>query len=200
MPRSKEAFESMRETTRQKIEAAALPLFARKGLSVTVGEITVAAGLSKGLLYNHYPSKEALILELMRRAAHISAQTIKAVFEKDTFAAEKIKQITAMMCQMITAVDSEGIEYFMFMVQAGMSGMFLQEDVYNAENPNPNETFARIISAGQSEGSVVGGEPMQLATVYWAAVQGLCGYAMTGMKLSVSPQLLNRILLKENFI
>ena len=43
MPRSKEAFEAMKETTRNKIEAAALPLFAQKGFSVSVGE-TVRRG------------------------------------------------------------------------------------------------------------------------------------------------------------
>ncbi|MDR2597220.1 MAG: TetR family transcriptional regulator, partial [Treponema sp.] len=35
----------MRETTRQKIEEAALSLFARKGLSVTIDEIAKRAGL-----------------------------------------------------------------------------------------------------------------------------------------------------------
>ena len=46
MPRSKEAFEAMRQTTRAKIETAALSLFARKGLAVKVGEIAEAAGVS----------------------------------------------------------------------------------------------------------------------------------------------------------
>jgi AcrR family transcriptional regulator len=53
MPRTKEAFEAMRETTKGKIEASALSLFARKGLSVTIDEIAKTAGLSKGLIYNH---------------------------------------------------------------------------------------------------------------------------------------------------
>ncbi|MCL2746939.1 MAG: TetR/AcrR family transcriptional regulator, partial [Coriobacteriia bacterium] len=48
----------MRESTKQKIEAAALSLFARKGLSVKVSEIAEAAGVSQGLLYSHYPSKD----------------------------------------------------------------------------------------------------------------------------------------------
>ena len=199
MPRSKEAFEAMRETTRQKIESTALSLFARKGLSVTVGEIAAAAGLSKGLLYNHYPSKDALIAELIRQAAHISAQTIKGFAESEAPAAEKIKQITAMMCEMLTS-DHQGTEYFMFMIQAGMGGLIPDNLVYNEENPDPNETFARIILAGQSEGSVPDGDPAQLNMVYWSAIQGLCCYVMTGMKLPITPEALSRILLKENFI
>jgi len=44
MPRTKEVFEAMRETTRQKIVTAALSLFAKNGLSVKVGEIAGSGG------------------------------------------------------------------------------------------------------------------------------------------------------------
>lgn len=200
MPRTKEAFEAMRETTRQKIEAVALSLFARKGISVTIGEIAQTAGLSKGLLYSHYPSKDALIAELMRRATVTSGQNIMSLSLSDSTAATKVKQITAMMCKMFSEVPI-GIEYFMFMIQVGMSGFQVPETAqYSAELPNPVESLVSIIAQGQSEGSVVNGDTLQLSTVYWAAFQGLCCYAITGMPVSPSPQMLNRILLKEDFI
>lgn len=200
MPRTKEAFEAMRETTRQKIEAAALSLFARKGISVTIGEIAQTAGLSKGLLYSHYPSKDALIAELVRRATVISGQNISNLSLSDSTAATKVKQITAMMCKMFSEVPI-GIEYFMFMIQVGMSGFQVPEMAqYSTELPNPVESLVSIIEQGQTEGSVVNGDTLQLSTVYWAAFQGLCCYAITGMPVSPSPQILNRILLKENFV
>lgn len=200
MPRTKEAFEAMRETTRQKIEAVALSLFARKGISVTIGEIAQTAGLSKGLLYSHYPSKDALIAELMRRATVTSGQNIMSLSLSDSTAATKVKQITAMMCKMFSEVPI-GIEYFMFMIQVGMSGFQVPETAqYSAELPNPVESLVSIIAQGQSEGSVVNGDTLQLSTVYWAAFQGLCCYAITGMPVSPSTQMLNRILLKEDFI
>jgi len=196
MPRSKEAFESMRQTTRQKIEGAALSLFARRGLSVKVGEIAQAAGVSQGLLYSHYPSKDALIAELLRQATTISGKTILEFAESEQSAAEKIKAISAMICQMFTHAPM-GIDYFMFMAQVGMSGFAIPEEVsYGAERPNPAESLARMIAQGQAEGTAVPGDPMQLSTVYWAAIQGLCAYAITGMPIVVEPEALNRIVLR----
>lgn len=200
MPRTKEAFEAMRETTRQKIEGAALSLFARKGISVTIGDIAQAAGLSKGLLYNHYPSKEALITELVRRATATSGQSIRSIAQSDNTAAAKIGQFTSMMCKMLTEVPV-GIEYFMFMIQVRMSGFHVPEtDPDQPELPDPFEGLVSIIGQGQAEGSIVEGNPLQLSTVYWAAIQGLCCYAITGMPVSASAPIVNRILLKETFI
>jgi AcrR family transcriptional regulator len=187
----------MRENTRQKIETAALSLFARKGLSVTVDEIAKTAALSKGLLYSHYPSKEALIAELVRQAAVISGARIKEIADKDGSAVEKIRQITALMCEMLNS-NQIGIDYFMFMIQVSMSDFQIPDGLYNADTPNPVERLARIISEGQTEGSVVNGDPVQLATVYWAAIQGLCCYIISGIPFSPVPEILSQIILKEN--
>src|SRR5438876_7631280 len=47
------------------IVVAALPLFARKGFAeTTTKELARAAGVSEPLLYKHFPSKEALYLEI----------------------------------------------------------------------------------------------------------------------------------------
>jgi hypothetical protein len=200
MPRTKEAFEAMRDTTRQKIEAAALSLFARKGLAVKVGEIAEAAGISKGLMYSHYPSKDALIAELVRQATTISSEhSANWISECDTVV-EKIRKISAMMCGMFTH-SPIGIDYFMFMTQVGMSDFRVPEESwYSEEHPNPGEILAKLIALGQIEGSVVSGDPMQLSWVYYAIIQGMCCYVITGMPVSPDPQMLNRVLLKEEFL
>src|SRR4029078_12442135 len=47
------------------IVKAALPLFARNGFAATTTkELARAAGVSEPLLYKHFPSKEALYLEI----------------------------------------------------------------------------------------------------------------------------------------
>jgi len=195
-PRTKESFDAMRESTRQKIEAAALSLLARKGLSVTVSEIATAADISQGLLYSHYPSKDALILELIRQATESSGQSIDDLSKLDLPAAEKAKQMTTVLCLMFTEA-SPAIYYFMFMVQVGMSGPPLSERaLYPKGLPNPTDSLAKIISQAQQEGTGVPGDPFQLATIYWATIHGLCCYAITGMPVSPDPQMLNRLLLK----
>ena len=200
MPRTKQGCEPMRNAAKKKIEAAALPMFAKKGFSISVNEIAAAAGVSKGLLYRYYPSKEALIVELTRQIIVISEQSMKAVAETDESAVIKIKRVTAMMCEMFSG-NHMGIDYFMFMAQVGMSGFPVKELVYDVYNlSNPIDNLARIISEGQAEGCVINGAPEQLAMTYWATVQGLCCYVLMNMPLLPTPETLLRVLLKEKFI
>jgi AcrR family transcriptional regulator len=201
MPRTKETFEAMRETTRRKIETAALSLLARNGLSVKVGEIAEAAGVSQGLLYSHYRSKDALITELIRQATEISGKAIMEIAESGGTAAMKIKRITEMMCGMFTGTSPVGIDYFMFMVQVGLNGFWLPEASRSPqEYPSPVESLARVITQGQTERSVPRGNQFGMSVVYWAAIQGLCCYAATGIPLSPEPKTLNRILLKGEYL
>ncbi|HEX2868185.1 MAG TPA: TetR/AcrR family transcriptional regulator [Ignavibacteriales bacterium] len=66
MPRTKEQFELLRKESRQKIQDAALEVFARQGYhSSTVSSIAKAAGVSQGLLYNYFKSKEDVLRQLM---------------------------------------------------------------------------------------------------------------------------------------
>jgi len=66
MPRTKEQFEEIRKGSRQKILDAALEVFAKQGYhSSTVDAIAKTAGISKGLLYNYFKSKDDVLNELM---------------------------------------------------------------------------------------------------------------------------------------
>jgi len=197
MPHTKETFNNTKETTRQKIKSAALSLFARKGLSITVDEIAIKAGLGKESLSEHYQTKEELIAELIQQAVVISGKSIKEIAGRDSSAEVKIKQITAMMCEMLSN-NYVGIDYFMFIIQVSMSDFKMPDTgLFTADMPNPIEGLTRIIYEGQAEGSARGGDPVQLATIYWAAIQGLCCYAITGIPMSPDPEILSRIILKD---
>lgn len=66
MPRTKAQFEEIRKGSRQKILDAALEVFAQQGYhSATVDSIAKQAGVSKGLMYNYFKSKEDMLNELM---------------------------------------------------------------------------------------------------------------------------------------
>jgi AcrR family transcriptional regulator len=66
MPLSKTQFEEIRKIKRQKILDAALKVFAKEGYHAsTVGAIAKKAGVSQGLMYNYFRSKEELINELI---------------------------------------------------------------------------------------------------------------------------------------
>jgi len=66
MPRTPHQFLEIREQRKAQIMTAALELFARHGFhSTSIAKIAIEAGISKGLLYNYFESKEALIRELI---------------------------------------------------------------------------------------------------------------------------------------
>jgi len=61
-PRTEQQFEEIREIRKKEIMDTALELFATEGFDVTsISKIASGAGISKGLIYNYFDSKEDLI-------------------------------------------------------------------------------------------------------------------------------------------
>jgi AcrR family transcriptional regulator len=61
-PRTSKQFEEMRESKRKLIMESALKLFAKHGFfDTSINMISVEAGISKGLMYNYFKSKEDLL-------------------------------------------------------------------------------------------------------------------------------------------
>ena len=65
-PRTKEQYDSIRESRKNLIMDTALELFANNGYHATsISIIAQKAGISKGLLYNYFKSKEKLLIEIL---------------------------------------------------------------------------------------------------------------------------------------
>lgn len=65
-PRTEQQFEEIRGFRKKEIMDAALELFAQEGFySTSISKIATKAGVSKGLLYNYFDSKEELIKEII---------------------------------------------------------------------------------------------------------------------------------------
>jgi AcrR family transcriptional regulator len=65
-PRTANQFKAIRKARKEKIMESALGLFAVKGFhSTSIANIAREAGMSKGLFYNYFENKEALIKELV---------------------------------------------------------------------------------------------------------------------------------------
>ncbi|HDP74622.1 MAG TPA: TetR/AcrR family transcriptional regulator [Bacteroidales bacterium] len=66
MPRTKQQVEAIRQQRVMQILDAALNVFAHKGFhSATIADIAQKAGVSKGLLYHYYSSKEELLSHIV---------------------------------------------------------------------------------------------------------------------------------------
>lgn len=71
-----------REANRMRLLQAAADEFARKGIDgANINEISLAAGLAKGTVYNHFDSKEALFLAVVEQACSHAASGAEQVPE-----------------------------------------------------------------------------------------------------------------------
>lgn len=78
-PRTPAQFEAQRADTQERLERAALSVFARAGYSrATVREVAREAGVAQGLLYNYYRSKQDLLVAVFRRSAADVATSLAA--------------------------------------------------------------------------------------------------------------------------
>ena len=68
MPRTEEANQKIREEQRQKILNAAQTIFAQKGRTATMTDIAAQAGISQGLAYRYFKSKEEIFSILLKQA------------------------------------------------------------------------------------------------------------------------------------
>ncbi|WP_258832074.1 MULTISPECIES: TetR/AcrR family transcriptional regulator [Peribacillus] len=94
LPRTKGQYEAMRTATRNKIHSAAIKLFAKKGFAATnVQDIAEGAGISIGLMYRHYKTKEDIFNELVSYAA-TGLGKIAEKFKSDEPPNEWIRQFT----------------------------------------------------------------------------------------------------------
>lgn len=96
-PRTKNQFEEIRQKSRENIEKIALELFAIKGYHATsISQIAEKAGISKGLLYNYYKSKEHLLDSVIMK---VYDEIMRIVQMSENLSAEK--QIEQMIIQTI---------------------------------------------------------------------------------------------------
>jgi AcrR family transcriptional regulator len=68
MPRTKNQFEIIRKSSKEKILKVSLELFAKKGYHATsIAQIARKAKISKGLMYHYFTSKEKLLDEIIQQ-------------------------------------------------------------------------------------------------------------------------------------
>jgi AcrR family transcriptional regulator len=99
-PRTTEQFQELRDASKQKIMDAALELFGTKGFaSTSIADIVKAAGISKGLVYHYFDSKDDLLEQLVQYLMETGSEKVAAFGEKKQliFQGEAKDRLKAMM-------------------------------------------------------------------------------------------------------
>lgn len=162
--------EEQRKKRRDGILEAALDLFIRKGYSATkISDIAESLGMSVGLLFHYFQSKEKLYEELIKLGISgpmsVVEPTDKAPID---FFEGTVKQIFHYI-----KTEPFAAKMFVLMSQAfyneaapqNVKNMIHAFDIYTPTT--------LLIKKGQQDGTIREGNPYALAIAYWCAIQGI---------------------------
>jgi len=175
MPRNKEQNEKVKDERREQILATALGLFAGKGLSATrITDITERTGISQGLIYHYFPSKEAIFTELIGKGlSNLNEAAIN--LEKMAVPAEqKIRLAVHGLLDGLTR-EPAAVNYYFLMTQTALSASFPAKarEMIKRENDLKYQVMTRIFRQGQLEGTVKQIPAEEMATLLFSLVNGL---------------------------
>jgi len=171
--RTKEYGEKLREATRNKIITAAVALFAEKGLAATSAkDIASLAGVSVGLMYHYFKTKEEAFAALLEYAM-CDIDDIKNSLASDC----PLDSLNELVSEILKSLHA-GYEFSQWM--AILSQPLAKS--YNSELREKIEYFDRqfieqiaiLIKQGQKQNKFKMGEPNMLAQYFLSTLLGIC--------------------------
>jgi AcrR family transcriptional regulator len=141
------------EETRGKLLQSALKLFGAKGYEATgVAEICAGSEVSKGAFYHHFPSKQALFIELLEDWLGLLDVEMEEVMGKSTSVPEGLLSMASAMREVFSTSDGKVQLFLEFWQQARRDPEVWKEfiDPYRRYR----ELFTRIVQKGIDEGSI----------------------------------------------
>ncbi len=159
-----------KEKRREEILRASLDLFICKGYAATkIKDIADAVGMSAGLLFHYFDSKEALYEELIKYGISGPMGTMALA------AGDPLAFFELAAKQIIQYIENEPFvaKMFILMSQANYNDAApgkVKELLRDFDIYTPT---ARLIEQGQVGGTIRDGDPMALGIAYWCAIHGI---------------------------
>ena len=160
--------DKIREERMIQIEASALITFAKNGYQRTkMSMIAHKAGVSEGLIYRYYESKEQLFLKILEGLMKESSREIHLLSKIDGSPLEQIKFLTQKM------LDEQSKIGFMFIEQAKKEDEVPKRatDLMKSyTNQNLIDYLVPIFKEGQEQGELITGDPRKILSWYFYIV------------------------------
>jgi AcrR family transcriptional regulator len=171
MPRTEEANQLIRESSRKKILDSALRVYARKGKESTMAEVAEEAGVSQGLAYRYFPSKDAIFVALLRQMSLPPDEIHAMVRNIPGTPAVRLARIVSAMVER----RRKDPEFYQFFSQA-MTDDSLPPDIMEkmkTMGPIVHKILRRLIVEGQATGEIAKDKPDKLVRAIMACLDGL---------------------------
>ncbi|GJQ62665.1 MAG: TetR family transcriptional regulator [Melioribacteraceae bacterium] len=178
MARNKELNDQMREARMETIHSAALKLFTQKGLGATkISDIAKEAGMSHGLMYHYYKSKEEIFTELVKIAFERLIGASESLMKMPIPPEEKIKLAFEKILEgMTTSGNHSRFHYLVTLAFTEENSSDELKEFLENNYRKPYEIIAEIMTAGQNSGTIKDGDPDELALLFWSVINGLAIY------------------------
>ncbi len=171
MPKTEKANEQARRESADKILNAARRVFAAKGSAGTMAEVAAEAGISQGLAYRYFPSKKAILAQLVRELIASPDELLVRVQRMPGSPGERLRSIVSRMMERREKMP----EFYQIMGQA-VADRALSRDLREAtakQGAAVWQILRQLIVEGQTAGEVAKDDPDQLLRVLMACLDGL---------------------------
>lgn len=160
------------EETRTRILQTALKLFSETGFDTTgVAEICGAAGVSKGAFYHHFPTKQAVFLQLLEDwLRQLDAELLDALSGAPNVL-EGLRGMAAKTSEVFASADGRLSILLEFWGQAWKDPAVWQRAV--APFQRYRDVFADIVRRGIAEGSLRPVDPVKAAQALMSLAVGM---------------------------
>jgi TetR/AcrR family transcriptional regulator len=166
---------------RAQILRAARSVFIQKGfLAARVEDVAKRAGLSKGAVYFYFSSKRELFLTLVHEEQENTYHFLEQAESDDRPAAVKLLDLGRTYLGYFAGLKSPP-RFFMMMSEQGIRDSEIQEELHAVHN-HFVDAAARILAQGMAEGSFRNLDPVAVAQILKALIDGLAGQSAIGIR------------------
>ncbi len=186
MPRPRRAVrEQVLSETRQRLLQAAAAEFAREGyVGANINRISQAAGFAKGTIYNHFPSKRALMLALIDSIAAAHVEYIREQVEQEDDPARQLERFFSAGFAFVEQYPDQAPVIISTMY--GHDAEFKQR-VYLAYDELFTLLIQGILEDGIARGDFMSVDPDLAAALLMSVYLGSCSLLDADGKISLAP-------------
>jgi len=170
-PLNEEQLHQIRDERKEQIMRAAIKVFSKRGIFGTkMSMIAAEAGVSHGLLYHYFKSKDELFITLVQWSMDEARHALSDIYDVPGTPLEKITLLTSMILQ------EDDNSHFMLIQQARTSDGVPEEAKRIIESYSIHafvDQLMPLFEAGQQAGEIAAGDLRELAACYLSVLSGL---------------------------
>ncbi|WP_282935901.1 TetR/AcrR family transcriptional regulator [Paenibacillus sp. RC67] len=171
MPRNVERDQEARKERCEQILAVAVELFAKKGLDATkISDIAAKVGISHGLVYNYFQSKEEIYASLINKNLNSMREQLEKVVHLKVPPIDKLKLLVD---RLLEDKWEDAWFHHIFVDQIMTSDSIAEEIKISVREriANSLDIIADIFAEGQRKGELLEGNPKEHALFLMSCIR-----------------------------